>query len=433
MNTKIKITLLVLSMLSAWPTNAQWTNQSITKLPYVNASCVVNKQLCLALSGVCIYQSTDAGKTWQMDSLIHLSKPIYLFQNATIKFISPSIGFIYFKTEEDVYVFKTTNQGKSWERQILGSEWMNYHLKIISELEWLAYSSKVLKTTNDGGITWKEIKVSNDTIINNVEIIDTDWYVLTSNDNTKVNIKMTSNQGASFTTITQLQMEADTLSQIANTQLIGMARTKNGLTFLYNIYYSGCGSYYDHSRVYYLYQGRYSEWHVADSLKNFKCIPTGLFLKSDTGYMVGGLAIYKTMNGGRTWDLVHSANDYRWGSFESIALVEGAWWAMTSAGGIFQKEVSSAEQSSIVKNSKKFAFNVYPNPAMNEINFQIHESISGTIECIISNMNGQCLASESAYGFNFISYNTSALANGIYTFTLKYNNQIQNGTFIINR
>ncbi|MDI1234922.1 MAG: T9SS type A sorting domain-containing protein [bacterium] len=433
MNTKIKITLLVLSMVAVFSANAQWSNQSVTKLPYVNTSCVVNKQLCFALSGVCLYRSTDGGKSWQMDSLFHPSKTIYLFEHATIKFVSANMGFIYFKTEEEVYVFKTTNQGKTWERQILASELMDYQLKINSELEWLAYSSKVLKTTNDGGITWKEIKVSNDTNINNVEIIDTDWYVLTSNDNSMVNINMTSNQGASFTFITQLQMETDTMFQIASHQFIGMVRTKKGITFLYNIYYSGCGSYYDHSKMYYLYQGRYSEWHVADSLKKFNYIPTGMFLKNDTGYMVGSLSIYKTTDGGRTWLPVHTDKDYSWGSFESIEFVNGNWWANTSLGGVFTKDEWSADQNLKLNTFTKEKLKLFPNPANDYINCQIKESVTGCVEFIITNMNGQGISNEFYNGISLISYNTSALANGIYTYTLKYNNQIQNGTFTISR
>lgn len=433
MNTKIKITLLVLSMISAWTINAQWINQSVTKLPYINASCVVNKQLCFALSGVCLYKSDNGGKTWQMDSLIHPSKTIYLFQHATIKFVTASTGFVYFKTEEEDFVFKTTNQGVTWERQILASELMDYQLKINSELVWLAYSSKVLKTTNDGGTTWKEIKVSNDTIINNVEIIDTDWYVLTSNDHRMININMTSNQGASFTSISQLQMETDTMFQIAFHQFVGMARTNKGLTLLYNIYYSGCGAYYDHSRMYYLYQGRYLEWHVADSVKNFNYIPTGMYLKSDTGYMVGSLSISKTTNGGRTWIPVHSGKDYSWGSMLSIALVDGNWWATTTVGAVLKKDEWSADQNLKVNTFKKQSAMMFPNPANDHINCQIQEDVKGTIEWIIYTMNGQCIAYESYTGISLLSYNTSALANGIYTFTLKYNNQIHNGTFTINR
>lgn len=66
--------------------------------------------------------------------------------------------------------------------------------------------------------------------------------------------------------------------------------------------------------------------------------------------------------------------------------------------------------------------NVYPNPVIDKINFELNQPIEGMIELKIYNINGQLMdvvkERESESGFNHIQYDISKFPNGVYTYSL---------------
>lgn len=318
-----------------------------------------------------LLKTTDGGNTWNM-------MPAVSCQASELCFVNGSTGWA---TDYNI-IAKTTNAGYSWTNQLnllqLGyPNYSIYNFSFIDSLNGYVAGSNLLMKTADGGTTWTNMtSPSADTIWSAVCFInrDTGWVFYSD-----TSVARTFDGGASWS--------INHLSNVAYSDVVfsahfydannGIAFMANGMEFktydggltwdsiltvpnsFFEAKFGESGLIYGIASNYYLElstdTGR--TWSI-DSL-TFSA-GSCYYSSADTGYL-GGAQIYKTTNGGQTWQSDsqqvtwqdYPINDIDWISPNSILATDvyqfyyqlsndaGASWVMVEPADAFITQVQA--------------------------------------------------------------------------------------------
>lgn len=283
---------------------------------------IVSRDTIFLASATKVYRSVNRGQTWQA-----LNTPSNI-QIQSIEFVNSNVGFIGKSTTS---ILKTTDGGQTWQETATTN---NSGLSFLS-IKFLntstGYASRefntILKTTN-GGTTWTTTGANITTGIYSMSFPnDTIGYLVGDNGA----MYRTRNAGATWTFISPLA------GLIFNMQLYSVyfISADTGFAVGYrgrilktvdggNSWQSPSFSYYDVASIafpdagkgYALTNGNL--YKTADTAKTWNPVSLNttnifedmLFYSRDTGFLAGGGAsrVYKTTNGGQTWNVVNPLN-----------------------------------------------------------------------------------------------------------------------------
>jgi photosystem II stability/assembly factor-like uncharacterized protein len=224
-----------------------------------------------------LLKSTDQGESWSFvnhDFYEHFNDIVFTDENTG--YICGSGGLL----------IKTTDGGNSWiiQNTYTTSHLVNLHF-INSDVGLaVGWSGRILRTTN-GGINWTQINSGTYRTLNKITMSDSSTGYITGDNGT---ILKTTNAGASWSTLNSgTTVNLTALSFISNST--GYAAGNNG-TVLRTTNGGGNWTPVPVTGSYYFYDIKF---------------------KNELDGLMAGNKIYRTTDGGVTWNLVSNKNSYR--------------------------------------------------------------------------------------------------------------------------
>jgi photosystem II stability/assembly factor-like uncharacterized protein len=416
---------------------AEWKRPNQDHSLKATSSVIINANLRFSIEGHYIYKSTDQGKFWQKDSLDLNIKNFYIAQQS-IQFSDESNIFIFLTLQDRIYnnmsgrLFKTADLGKTWVEIPLNVQ-IDYHSRLcVAGKQWLMISRDRLAWSDDEGKIWQELKDQlPDPVILDLKVVsEKQWYLITNNDRGNIaSVYLSTDQGKDWQAINKIDLSKDSLSM--PTIFAGDMQAKgNHLYIVLNIYFPGCGYYYDHSLLCHL-QNRIHSWELSVMAEmRLEHISKIYFTSDDTAYALSGNTIYKTLDGGKTWFRTYQL-DYTDGLFTDLVLMDGKLMSSTSKGVVIINENSGNDANLSVEDGHSMSeILVYPNPAGEILNIRLPEI---TAHCKVSLMNetGQAVLDSIYENCSLIEINTSTLAPGIYIYAINTGSKSSTGKIII--
>ncbi len=429
-----KLIVLCIALVSS-QLHAEWKKPSQDHSLNSAASAIVNPHLRFTVAAQYIYRSTDQGQTWQKDSFGLDVKNNYV-QQQYIQFSDENNGFIFtvLYTNENTYkssLFRTTDQGRTWT-EIPTDVSVDYNSKLhLCEYQWFIISRDRIILSENEGKTWHDYHHQMpDSVIMNLNVLDANtWFMITNNtDGNMPSIFRSTDHGNHWTLIKKFDFSKDSVSMSmifpGDFQIVD-----NHIYLVLNVYYPGCGFYYDHSLFYHLEYQYGWQTHTMPEMR-LSHISRILFISGDTAYALSDNTIYKTTDGGKTWFATFGLN-YENGPFTNLQVIDGILTASTSKGIVVINENSNDDINLSVKNPKpSIEILVYPNPAGDQLNIRLPE-ITANCDYSLMNETGQTVLNSTCQNCSLIEINTSGLARGIYIYTIHSGSTKTRGKIIL--
>jgi photosystem II stability/assembly factor-like uncharacterized protein len=307
-------------------------------------------------------------------------------------------------------IIKTTDGGDSWFSQTSGTDnWLEDIYFINDQIGFAVGSFETIIKTTDGGTSWQEVHSNN--IYNSfssVHFIDANigWVCADNESNWERLVLKTTNGGITWT----LQLTGNYLKHLRD------------IYFVNNNYGWACGT----GNIYKTTDGGNSWQHKASQ----SYVNSLKFIDINTGWLVGE-KIYKTTNGGNDWiEQIKLVNQYLW----SVCFINSTTgWAVGNNGVILKTldggggGVVPVEMTSFLANISAQRVNLTWNTAteLNNRGFEIERSFDKSEWRIIGFREGKGTTSE-PQNYTYIDDISEISVNKIY-YRLK---QVDfNGTF----
>ncbi|NLO19673.1 MAG: T9SS type A sorting domain-containing protein, partial [Ignavibacteria bacterium] len=331
-----------------------------------------------------ILKTTNTGKTWE-----NKSYPDEEYHFSNIQFFSPDTAII---ASQDGTFFKTTDAGENWS---MVGRMYNTGIKDISfineQIGWaciLSFSGgySAVKTT-DGSSFWLTKKYFGDTIVEAIHFFNENLGYATGRKGVIWKITnggedwQTIQLGTNFSLSTQFFIDENT-GWVAGRQILKTTDAGNTWTL---------------------------------QLESSEYISSIHFVNYNDGWFVTQMgAIYNTSNGGESWEFNRKLAEQL--MYKIFFLDEENGWA-TGNGGTFLKY--SCTETSVEDNppiSENKDFQIFPNPAQNEITFSIPENQNINSISIFNSLGTEVKRIEQAkiIGNSKITISTADFPNGLY-------------------
>ena len=416
---KHRILITAFTILLSLTAKAQWTNYS-----FPNLDVLLDIYFTDANNGfVCgyqndasnnmynrIYRTTNGGTTWTQTFEVY---------DAIANFTSHSLHAFYFTSPTNgfcvggrngIYPFicSTIDGGATWDT--LSLPYTSFVVNISFPDASTGYicgepptaATSLFKTTN-GGTSWTDISAAAGTAMNYCPIKDV--HFLTPTDGFACTLP-TSNQQAGIYKTTDGGLTWTQQYTIGNNEGFTSIQFINSTTG----FASGTIG---------------KAYKTTNGGATWTAIPLGIqndvqdiyFINSQTGYAASTSgfdgAIYKTTNGGSTWTVDNTGNFIIMYAYYSLSISNGTGYACGFGG--YSK--NSNMPQAINEENNTIDLTVYPNPASNQVTFNIENPYAGTKQLILRNVLGEEVQIHSFSGSTF-TLPLIGLASGVYSYEL---------------
>ncbi|MCK5765532.1 MAG: T9SS type A sorting domain-containing protein [Bacteroidales bacterium] len=363
--------------------------------------------------GYC-FRTTDGGDSWFRD----VDAP----GGAQVQFINPNTGWMLGEGTSPS-IWRTTDGGNSWDQSYIGGgEWIGDIFFVNENKGWAYGSNGTLKVTQDGGISWTSQAIGTSNYVAVVFFVDENvGWAAGGYGGGNGFIHYTSDGGNTWTPQTPAQndhFQAGYFTSDKNGWLTGVTcsvhkTTDGGLT-----------------------------WTVVSQLDH-DYMDKLLMEDDDIGWLAarnhfgsspgedGRGFIYKTEDGGNTWDLKWTGPYIKSGISDLSFQEPGKIWACGSQNTILEWVTEPIGFREIVIEPSKLQ--VYPNPFCSEVNFTYTLDKPAKISMNIYDISGHLVASLIKREQNEGSYNISwdcrnekggEIGEGIYLCTFQADNKV---------
>ena len=420
---------------------AEWTKPAQKGVKGANSSFAVSEMLRFACKGKYIYKTTDGGVNWQLDSLTIDTKDKFVLPQ--IAFVNAKIGYILIigKTKNNIYeniLYKTIDTGKSWlVLTYLNTLDFTAVLTPINTNEMIIASEKTglhLLYSNNSGSIWVnlstylpdsgnfKIKIKSDSV----------WYLASLN-----GLYNSMNKGSNWALVTKTELyfasDSSNFHFISHVNIADFQILDNQINILYDIYYAGCGSYYDHSVL--LRYSNYKNNGERDTFPEIRLEENSkiCFIGKDTGYIFSNSGIFKTFDGGKSWFKVYTNSDAD-GYFSHYASGNGILWMYTTTGVLIKNNNFGSDRNLIAEflNKSNSVIDVFPNPSNAEVNFKWMDNKTGTWILKLYDINGRMCFESLPIDSKAFKLEISQFPKGIFTYEIVAENKYIFGKLIVN-
>jgi len=363
-----------------WENQKKGVDNSFYEVNFYNE----NNGLAIGGGGI-IIKTTDGGENW-----VRKINGIIQHYLDYIKYINVDTIII---AEREGNFYKSTNGGDEWFKTGTISDVKLYGVCFISEqVGWVAYYSTIneyfINKTTDGGETWFYQLGTKDTLIYSLQFV---------NENTgfavgaKGTFRKTTDGGENW-----------------NVKNIGNTKTINCLYFIDE----NTGWIFNEYQILKTTDAGNS-WSVQkDSIFSIVEIK---FINENLGYAVSSSgSIFHTTNGGDEWNYMNSCTNNQ---LHSICMIdENTGWAVGNSGTILEYSCSSSDIEEHLPISENNDFQIFPNPATNELTLSIPEGKNINSISIFNSLGIEIKRIEQTeiIGNNKITISTMDLPSGLY-------------------
>jgi photosystem II stability/assembly factor-like uncharacterized protein len=316
-----------------------------------------------------LLHTTDGGTTW-VEKIVHptdiLSERTYIGSN--LSFINASMGWVLKTIPQGTVVYKTSNSGTTWERNIISTNIgdFGFQLQFVDANNgWLSFDNKnthivTYKKTTDGGTTW----IPSNGVGMFYYVDANNGWAISSPTNT---IYKTTNGGANWTQIatdnTLGVVNKMIFTDLNNGWIVGeygkILKTINGGINWITITNAGITSEYQNNSIY--------------------------FINSSIGWIgskfgVNAIVLHTT-NGGENWITQNTTSNYP--IYSIYFWDENNGW-LTGSNLIARYSVTLDVKENVVN---KF-ITIYPNPNNGTFYFSLKDS-NTKVKAEIYNISGQ--------------------------------------------
>ncbi len=409
----------------------EWRYEAGTPLPYVSSTSVVSPLVRYALGAPFIYKTYDGGLHWQRDSIdVQLTKFTWTSYQY-ITFLDANTGYVQCTVGDSNFIFTTTDAGYSWNRKFPEALLPAERIKFISENEWIALSNFSVRSSSDAGSHWNVVTLpGKDSSLFDMEVMkDGKWLMVLAN-----TVYISGDKGSSWQKTGDLDLFTGIDSfNFAHFDYVGMGETSDGIKLLFNVYFVGCGSYYDHSLIYNL-EKLVHGWQSKRTQFNFNSAPSGIIYRNDTGYITTTLGdIYKCTDRKEGWYRIFKLDCYKDGYLQGIVSKDGVLYAYTSMGKLFSN-ATPADDKNLTIGAQELETQkvlVFPNPAKDQLTLRMPEADHSLCTLSIVDITGKVVLTIDFQNEGDLLVNTADMAGGQYFYNITTPKNNFNGTITI--
>ncbi|HPI20420.1 MAG TPA: YCF48-related protein, partial [Candidatus Kapabacteria bacterium] len=337
-----------------------------------------------------LYKTTNGGEDWF---------ELYKFDNAYSRnffFLNEQIGWnVYYATSKEFYIYKTTDGGNYWFYQKYLNDSTVYTINFENENFGYCISSnkKAIYITNNGGVDWKTIKLDSNLTITNFSLLDENNILVGS----KGGILKTADGGETWNRIQLDSNETYTVINFINDSTC-WALGRSGLPLTFKTYYKTTN------------QGE--SWEKKFDSTNFNGLK---FFDELNGYVYSSSlgSVFKTTDGGDSWVNCNTGTNQ---SLTFYFTNKENGWAIGDSGILLNYSCTETAIEEPLPISENNVFQIFPNPATNEITLSIPEEQNLNSISIFNSLGMEVKRIEQSeiVGKNKITILTADLPSGLY-------------------
>lgn len=332
-----------------------------------------------------IVKTTDAGNNWSLISSGQFNRLFSLW------FTTPDIGYIASGNS----IFKTNDGGITWNEMIVSDTGVFYYteLQFVNENTGFITSEYdgLIFRTDDAGVSWSVVYQNiNDQPVRAIQFLNQDTgFVALSN-----SVLKTTDGGQSWIEFTDFPIENIFESM-----------------FFVNSQTGYVGSFY-YGWLYKTTDGGETWTDLSDPSRIYP-VMSMYFTSETTGYLTSD-GLYQTNNGGNTW--VHL--DYVNHGMSKLWFTDNLTGYLAGSSGMILKTTNAGAVPVLSPDKPDSEFTLYPNPASDDFTLTSN-SVTEPFTISIYNSNGLCIYFE-RYTTSTIKVSTEALPSGLYFLRINY-------------